>query len=84
VEIVSEKLNVSVTFRPEQSYIGTAPDIRHPVIALSLGGLRRRIEAMMMPDTVIVSLHLDKAARLERNRRRLSGRPRPGFAGTSA
>src|SRR2546430_8237493 len=60
------------------------PDLRQPVIALGLGGLRRRIEALMSPGEVIVTLNLDKAARLERDRRRLTGRARPGFAGTSA
>jgi hypothetical protein len=38
----------------------------------------------MLPEEVIVMLNLDKAARLERDRRRLTDRPRPGFAGTSA
>jgi hypothetical protein len=37
----------------------------------------------MLPDDVIAMLSLDRAARLERDRRRLSGRARPGFAGTS-
>jgi hypothetical protein len=72
-----------VTFHPERGYVGTAPDLRLPVIALSLGGLRRKIEAAMLPDKVIV-MQLDKAARLERDRRRLTGRPPPGFAGTLA
>ena len=81
---VAEKLFVAVTFRPEQGYVGTAPDLRQQIVALSLGGLRRKVEAVMLPDDVIVTLHLDRAARLERDRRRLSGRPRPGFAGTSA
>jgi hypothetical protein len=36
----------------------------------------------MLPEEVIVMLNLDKAARLERDRR--TGRSRPGFAGTSA
>jgi hypothetical protein len=36
----------------------------------------------MLPEEVMLSL--DKAARLERDRRRLTGRTRPGFAGTSA
>jgi len=53
-------------------------------VALSLGGLHRQIESAMMPDEVVVMLKLDRAARLERDRRRLAGRPRPGFAGTSA
>jgi hypothetical protein len=46
-----------------------------PVTALSLGGLRRRIEALMMPDKPQVILSLDRAARRERDRRRRSGRP---------
>jgi hypothetical protein len=80
---VTDKLSIAVTFRPEQGYIGTAPDLRQPIIALSLGGLRRKVEAAMLPEDVIIVLNLDKAARLERDRRRLTGRPRPGFAGTS-
>jgi hypothetical protein len=78
------RFDVAVTFDERRGYVGTAPDLRQPVIALSLGGLRRRIEALMSPDEVIVTLNLDKAARLERDRRRLTGRPRPGLAGTSA
>ena len=41
--------------------------------ALSLGGLRRRIEALMLPDDVQIVLHLDRAARQERDRRRRGG-----------
>jgi hypothetical protein len=81
---MTEKLSIAVTFRPDQGYVGTAPELRQPVIALSLGGLRAKVEALMSPDEVIVTLNLDKAARLERDRRRLTSRPRPGFAGTSA
>jgi hypothetical protein len=81
---VTDKIAIAVTFDPERGYVGTAPDLRQPVIALSLGGLRRKVEALISPDEVIVTLNLDKPARLERDRRRLTGRPRPGFAGTSA
>jgi hypothetical protein len=35
-----------------------------------LGGLRRRIEALMLPDNVNVQLILDRTAERERNRRR--------------
>jgi hypothetical protein len=84
VEIVTEKIFIAVTFNPDCGYVGTSPELHAPVVALSLGGLRRKIEALMSPDEIIVTLHLDKAARLERDRRRLTGRPRPGFAGTSA
>jgi hypothetical protein len=81
---VTDKLSIAVTFSPERGYIGNSPDLRAPVVALSLGGLRRKVEALMSPDDVIIVLNLDRAARLERDRRRLTGRPRPGFAGTSA
>jgi hypothetical protein len=44
--------------------------LKAPVTALSLGGLRRRIEALMVPDDPIITLNLDRIARLERDRRR--------------
>jgi hypothetical protein len=81
---MTDKFTIAVTYDPERGYVGTHSDLRAPVIALSLGGLRRKVEALMSPDEVIVMLNLDRTARLERDRRRLTGRPRPGFAGTSA
>ena len=71
-------LFVGVTYDAARGYVGTAAELRQPVIALSLGGLRRKAEALMLPEDVTVVLKLDKAARLERDRRRLTGRPRPG------
>jgi len=67
---------VAVTFEERRGYVGSAPELCQPVVALSLGGLRRKVEIAMLRDDVIVSLNLDRAARLERDRRRLSGRPR--------
>ena len=78
------RFDVAVTFDERRGYVGTHPELRVPVTALSLGGLRRKVEALMLPDEIIVTLSLDRAARLERDRRRLNGRPRPGFARTSA
>ena len=46
-----ERLEVSVTF-DERGYIGSAPELRQAVVALSLGGLRRKIEIAMLPDDV--------------------------------
>jgi hypothetical protein len=63
-----ERLEVSVTF-DERGYIGSAPELRQPVMALSLGGLRRKVEALMMPDDVRVVLQLDGLAERERHRR---------------
>jgi hypothetical protein len=40
------------------------------VVALSLGGLRRKIEIAMLPDDVRVVLQLDGLAERERHRRR--------------
>ena len=64
------RLEVSATFDERRGYIGTAPELRQPVTALSLGGLRRRIEALMLPDNVDVILQLDGLAERERHRRR--------------
>src|SRR5258705_11533517 len=63
-----ERLEVSVTF-DERGYIGSAPELRSAVTALSLGGLRRKIEALMVPDQPIVVLQLDGLAERERHRR---------------
>jgi hypothetical protein len=39
-----DRFEVSVTFDERRGYVGTAPELRTTVTALSLGGLRRRIE----------------------------------------
>jgi hypothetical protein len=65
-----ERLEVSVTFDSTRGYVGTAPELKAPVVALSLGGLRRRVEALMMPDDLRVVLQLDVRARRERDHRR--------------
>jgi hypothetical protein len=59
-----------VTFDAERGYVASAPELRQPVVALSLGGLRRRIEIMMLPDNVRIVLQLDGLAERERHRRR--------------
>ena len=61
-----DRLEVNVTF-DERGYIGSA--LRQLVVALSLGGLRRKIEALMVPDEPIVVLQLDGHAERERHRR---------------
>jgi hypothetical protein len=74
IESVIDRLEVAVTFDPARGYVGTAPGLRQPVTALSLGGLRRKIEAALLPDEPIIMLNLDRAARLERDRRRRQAR----------
>jgi hypothetical protein len=65
-----DRFEVSVTFDERRGYVATAPGLRAPVVALSLGGLRRRIEALLLPDDVVITLNLDRVARRERDRRR--------------
>ncbi len=65
-----ERFEVSVTFDAERGYVASAPELRQPVVALSLGGLRRRIEIMMLPDNVRIVLQLDGLTERERHRRR--------------
>ena len=64
-----ERLEVSVTFDERHGYVASAPELRTAVVALSLGGLRRKIEALMVPDEPIVVLQLDGHAERERHRR---------------
>jgi hypothetical protein len=59
-----------VTSVPAKGYVASAPELRQPVVAVSLGSLRRRIEALMLPDDLRVVLQLDRSAQRERNRRR--------------
>jgi hypothetical protein len=69
---VSERLDVTVTFDAEHGYVGRARELRSPVTALSLAGLRRKVEALMLPDNVDVVLQLDHLAEHERRRRMLA------------
>ena len=57
-----ERLEVSVTFDERHGYIASEPERRSAVVALSLGGLRRKIEIAMLPDDVRVVLQLDGVA----------------------
>jgi hypothetical protein len=65
-----DKLEVSASFDPRRGYFTTGSELPQSVTALSLGGLRRRIEVALLPDEPIIQLRLDRAARLERDRRR--------------
>jgi hypothetical protein len=65
-----ERLEVSVTFDSAKGYIASAPELRQPIVALSLAMLRRRIEIALLPDDVRVVLQLDGFAERERHRRR--------------
>jgi hypothetical protein len=63
-----ERLEVSVTF-DERGYVASATELRSAVVALSLGGLRRKVEALLLPAEVEIVLQLDGLAERERHRR---------------
>ena len=68
-----ERFEVDVTFDQQRGYIASHPDL--PVItALSLRTLRRRVDVRLIGEDVDVRLLLDRAARIERDARRASGR----------
>ena len=71
----SDRLEVSLTFDAERGYIASAPELRHPIVALSLASLRKRIEIALLPDDVRVVLHLDGLANVIGGRRRRSLKP---------
>ena len=66
----ADRLDVTVTYDASCGYIGSVPGLNAPVVALSLGGLRRKVEIAMLPDDVRVVLQLDGLAERERHRRR--------------
>ena len=72
---MSERLEITVSYDARHGYIASAPELRQPIVALSLGMLRRRIEAALMPDSVDVVLQLDGLAERERHRRRAQAQP---------
>jgi hypothetical protein len=43
------RFDVAVSFDERRGYVGTHPELQLPVIALSLGGLRRKVEARPSP-----------------------------------
>ena len=67
--MASERIEVGVSYDLRRGYYITTTNVP-PTAALSLAGLRKQIEAALMPNTVDVRLVLDRVARLERDRRR--------------
>ena len=47
----SQRLEIGVSFAM-RGYFTTGSEPREPVVALSLGGLRRRIEIVLLPDAL--------------------------------
>ena len=43
-----ERFEVTVTFDERRGYIVGAPELRHPIVALSLASLRKRIEIALL------------------------------------
>jgi hypothetical protein len=67
-------IEVSVTYDAKRGYVASAPELRAPVVALSLGGLRRKVEAVVLPAAGII-LQLDGLAERERQRRQAAPPP---------
>jgi hypothetical protein len=54
------RLEVGVSFDPTRGYFTTGGELPRSLTALSLGGLRRHIEAALLPDEPVVHLRLDR------------------------
>jgi hypothetical protein len=67
------RLSIDVTFDERHGYTGTAPELRTPVRALSLNGLRKQVEDQFAGQALDLRLVLDKAAKQERDARRQGG-----------
>ena len=62
-----ERFEATVTFDERRGYVASAPELRQPIVALSLASLRKRIEIALLSDDVV--LQLDGLAERERHRR---------------
>ena len=71
------KLAVDVSFDEHFGYVGSGPELRSAVRALSLNGLRKLIEDQFPDQALDIKLSLDKAAQRERDARRNGGSSRP-------
>jgi len=73
-----DEMHVNVTWCP-RGFIGSAAELKEPVIAVSLGGLRRKIESLMVPDSVELRFHLDQQGDPRARRAPVGwvGNPRP-------
>jgi hypothetical protein len=70
------RFNVAVSFDERRGYVGTHPELRSPVTALSPAPVSPNEIALLPEVDVDIRLEVDRGARLERSRRRLQGRPR--------
>jgi hypothetical protein len=75
---MADKVSIPVTFDERRGYVGTHPGLQSPVTALSLGGLRRRIEIALQPEVdVDIRLELDRGARLRARPPAIAGAATP-------
>jgi hypothetical protein len=61
-------MDVDVTWN-EKGFVATAPELRQPIVALSLGGVKQRFQAIF-PHVPRIDFHLDKSAQAEVDDRR--------------
>jgi hypothetical protein len=70
-----DRLEIAVTYDLAKGYyIGVHPELRTPVVALSLAVLRKRVEERLIGEDIDIKLVLDATAERERNRRRAGDR----------
>jgi len=69
LQMRDDRLEIGVSYDPRRGYFTTGAELP-TTVALSLAGLRKRIEAALLPDDMDMRLVLDRAARHERDRRR--------------
>ena len=70
---LEDRLLIAVTYDETKGYIGSHAEMQ-TFSGLSLNGLRRKIEESLLPESPVVILHLDRAAKRERDQRRSRSR----------
>jgi hypothetical protein len=64
-----ERLSIAVSYVEGKGYVSAHPELPS-FAALSLNGLRRKLEEALLPEQPVITLCLDRGAKRERDQRR--------------
>jgi hypothetical protein len=64
-------MRVDVEWNANKGFVATAFELKHPIVALTLSGLKQRLQTLF-PDATGIEFRLDRAAQREQDERRES------------
>jgi hypothetical protein len=64
-------MRVDVEWNANKGFVATAFELKHPIVALTLSGLKQRLQTLF-PDAMGIEFRLDRTAQREQDGRRES------------